>query len=382
MIGYRKLKLFLFVLLALVLVTISGYFFAQKKSVPEFRNKVERIMFEKKNKAPKYILTLSDKENKIQNSASSEQDTKPKVKLETISDFVNAAPLIAKLKEFKNHYSLNNIEVNPKLLENKDSLFLPKISDNNQKPWIEYGQQISVAPNFYKIAVIFKNMGIDQNSFNSINSALPSEVSFSFSPYALNKKDLILQARKKGHETYMDLLLASKDVLKADNGPLAMAITASPQENMSRFYKSLSVEAPIGGMLVVDGMVDETTSNQIQAYFQELKSRGLLMLDATLGNNVDNIAIDKISKKKADIIINDQLSAENIQKLLNMAEKTARENGQALIVANPKPVVVTAIINWIETFSPQLSYKQMKEQNITSIERPFALVPVSNLVVE
>ena len=65
MIGYRKLKLFLFVLLALVLVTISGYFFAQKKSVPEFRNKVERIMFEKKNKAPKYILTLSDKENKM-----------------------------------------------------------------------------------------------------------------------------------------------------------------------------------------------------------------------------------------------------------------------------------------------------------------------------
>lgn len=53
-----------------------------------------------------------------------------------------------------------------------------------------------------------------------------------------------------------------------------------------------------------------------------------------------------------------------------------------LIVIEPKPSAVLALSDWIKSFSPQLSYEQMKEQNITEIEKPFALVPISNLVVE
>lgn len=380
--GHRKkFQLAIVVSLVIVLITVSGYFFAQQKSQPEFRTKVERIMFEKKNKSPKYILTLPEKTAKAPEKRNTPEKVTP-TKLETLEDFVNAAPLVAKLKENKNLYALKIIENTPDFVEKKGEFILPKISDNGKKPWFDFGNQIQVAPNFYKIAVIFKNTGLDTKTFDSMNKALPSEVSFSFSPYTLKAKNLITEARKSGHETYMDLLLASKDVLKADNGPLSMGITASPEENMMRFYKSLSVDAPIGGMIVADGLIDETTQPQLNNYLQELKKRGLLMVDATNGNEINNIHTEKLARKKADILIDENLNPTNIQALLKRAENTAREKGQVLIVAVPKPIVITAIKNWAETFSPQLSYEEMKEQNITTIERPFALVPVSNLVVE
>ena len=378
----KKSKLAFFIFMAVVMVTMSGYFFAKKKSEPEFRTKIERIMFEKKNKSPKYILTLPEKKQKLPSKNKPSFLSEEPVKLETIEDFVKAAPLLAKLKDSSNNYSLNVVENIPDLIEKKDNFTLPKISNQNKKPWVEYGHQIQIAPNFYKVSVIFKNTGIDTKTFESMNKALPSEVSFSFSPYTIKASEMISNARKFGHETYMDLLLASKNVLKADNGPLAMGITVTPQENMYRFYKALSVNAPIGGMIIVDGLVDETTKNQLSNYLQELQQRGLLAIDATSGQEIDNIQVPNLPRKKADIVISDDFTQENIRNLLLKAEQTAREKGQVLIVATPKPIVITAIKNWVETFSPQLSYEEMKEQNITSIERPFALVPVSNLVVE
>ena len=247
---------------------------------------------------------------------------------------------------------------------------------------MEYGHQVQIAPNFYKVSVVFKNTGIDVRTFESMNKALPSEISFSFSPYTINASEMITDARKLGHETYMDLLLASRDVLKADNGPLAMGLTVGEEENMRRFYTALSSNAPIGGMTIVDGMIDETTKSLLLSALEELKNRGLLIVDATSGNEVENIQMPKLPRKKADIVISDNFTNENIQYLLKQAEQIAQDKGQVLIVATPKPIVITAIKNWAESFSPQLSYEQMKEQNITSIERPFALVPISNLVVE
>ena len=382
----KNFRFFFLVIIALLVVTVSGYFFAAQKSTPEYRSKIERIMFEKKNKAPKYILILPEKDTpQTPENEQIVQETEQKEvpqKLETLSDFVKAAPLIMKLKAAEGQYALPVLENNPDLIEKQGNLLLPKISNNNKKPWIEYGKIVSVAPNFYKIAVVLKNIGIDQAAFPNINAAMPSEVSFSFSPYTLNAAKLIVDARKKGHETYVDLLLASKDILKADNGPLSIGLTASEQENMQRLLKTLSVNAPIGGMVVVDGMVDQTTSDLLKQYLKELKNRGLLMIDATSEKGVDEIETPQLPRRKADIVIDDDFSWDHMKEIISQAEKIAKEKGQVLIAATPKPIVITALKNWFETFSPQLSYKQMKEQNITTIERPFALVPVSNLVVE
>lgn len=382
----QKQKYFILLVMAtIIIVAVAGYFSATKKSEPEYLSKIDRIMFDQKNQPPKYILTLPDKQPE-KKSEEVKTESKPEIKtepLETIDDFVNVVPLVSKLPEIKDQKPLKTIEINNDFVEQNGELKLPKIANNGRKAWIEYGQIVSVAPNFSKVAVIFKNIGLDDGITEAAISALPSEISLAFSPYTVDAAAKIKKARSHGHETYVDLLLSTKNVLKSDNGPLAMSLTLNPEENMGRLRKALAVEAPIGGMVVNDGVADKDTREQLSGFLEELNKRGLLMIDATANSEIDNLKESGLARKKADIIIDDDaLTPDRIAEKLHDAERLAQNNGQVTIVALPKPIVITAISEWVKTFSQPLSYEQMKEQKITSFEKPFALVPASNLVVE
>ncbi len=107
------------------------------------------------------------------------------------------------------------------------------------------------------------------------------------------------------------------------------------------------------------------------------------MIDAVSGQEINKIQESGLARKKAEIVIDESsLTQQAIAEKLQMAERLARENGQVMIVAAPKPIIITALSDWFKTFSQQLTYEQMKEMNVTSFDKPFALVPASNLVVE
>ena len=57
----QKLLILGIIIGIILFVTGIGYYFAKQKSEPEFDSKIARIMFERKNKSPKYIITLPDK---------------------------------------------------------------------------------------------------------------------------------------------------------------------------------------------------------------------------------------------------------------------------------------------------------------------------------
>jgi hypothetical protein len=56
---YDKLIVFLLVITASVLAI--GWWFAEEKSAPEYSSKIDKLMFDKNNKSPKWVLTLPDK---------------------------------------------------------------------------------------------------------------------------------------------------------------------------------------------------------------------------------------------------------------------------------------------------------------------------------
>ena len=130
--------------------------------------------------------------------------------------------------------------------------------------------------------------------------------------------------------------------------------------------------------LVVSGIYEE----------KENEDNGMSMFSNSVNiivtntNFISNMKIDNLAKLKADVLVDNDFSRVGLEKKLTEAENIAREKGRVLIVVEPKPSAVLALSDWIKSFSPQLSYEQMKEQNITEIEKPFALVPISNLVVE
>lgn len=375
-------------LVALAAIVAVGYFSAVKRSEPKYRNKVEEMMFEEGNKSPKYVITLPDKkspqelkEERQRREAATPDKHSADDGLTPQQRVLNNMPLLVKLKPIENVNPLKNVEVDASLTEQEGNYQLPK-TDGLRKPWSEYGRKVRVQPNFFRVAVVFKNFGIDKIGSPAIIHGLPPEVSFSFSPYAPDAAEQIKEARSAGHETYMDLLLPSKDYLSVDTGPLSMDITSSPEELIRRVKESLSVGAPLGGMVVAGGAAGVDSMGHLEKVLQEIGRRGLLLVNASGEETIDLIKVEGLARGTADIVIDGSFRPSDIRDKLEEAERFARNNGQVVIVAEPKPVVLLEVRRWLDSFSPQLSYDEMRAQNVTMPERPFAPVPLSNTVIE
>ena len=272
----KKLNAIKFLLLAVLCTIIGlfviGYFSANKKSEPVFRSKIEQIMYDTKNKSPKYVITLPDRTPKTkkeigeQKIAEASDNSQPKNSDDETKDPLQEAmqnlPHLKSLKKMQNKLALQFVEVNKNLIEEKGTYQIPKIK-RKKKPWEAYSKKVKVMPQFFKVAIVIKNFGINKANASLIADGLPDEVSFSFSPYASNIKDQVIYARNMGHETYIDFLLLSKDYLKSDSGPLSMSLTASIKENMDRLYKTLSGEFAVGGVVISQGVADDSNVEQL-----------------------------------------------------------------------------------------------------------------------
>ena len=349
-------------------------------------------MFDKDNKAPKFVLTLpnklvataKEKGNKVFVDALKKIEDDDNVENE-IMDFsleklLASVPNLFNLPKKSNTQKLEYIDLDENLTDiTSNTKKLPKISNDGRKPWSSYGNAINIQPNFKKVAIVIAGLGFDQNAINKIAEAFDSEVSMSFTPYTPKPYDAITKARASGHETYVDLLLSSRDFLKEDTGPLSINLNLSLEEALERVYTTISQPAPIGGIIIRDGVANDNNRMVISSILAEAKKRGLLVVDATSENGIDSIDVDGLARRKADIVINKDTNKETIKEYLKTAETIAFDKGQVLIVADPKPIIVVLLYNWINTFSPQISYEEAKT---VEISKPFALVPLSNLVVE
>lgn len=395
----KSLKYRLIGLLGLVFIILlvggTGYYFAGKNSEPEYLSKVDRILFDKKNKSPKYIITLPDKlsistapqqassdsDSKKAAATLQEDDLKSKIAQYTAQVMGNI-PHISKINDAEGLSPLPVVERESEYEQTINGITLPKISDDGRKPWIEFAQErSSIQPNFYRVSIMLKGLGINKIQTEQILSKLPREVSFSFSPYGEDNERLVQMARSLGHETYADLLLSPKDFLESDNGPLALSITESHEKNIEKTYKSISNAMPSGGIVINDGITSKEVELGLKDIMEKVGELGLLIVDATNGMEVEKIKTTGIARRKADIVITDY-TPKALKNTLKTAEEIARKQGTVVIVSDVKMSVVRELGEWVKTFSPQLTYQQMKEQNISKIERPFALVPISGTVVE
>lgn len=373
----RKLKITV-VLLTTLLVVSAGYYFAAKKSEPYYEKKIDKIMFDTKNKSPKYVITLPDRSKAPKTSQTDIPKQEEKVTTENLAKII---PLVTKLTPLSNMPKCDVTTPDASLTQEENGMLLPKISEKGQKPWVVYGNKVNVQPNYHKVALVIKNLGQDTGLTQASIQSLPSEISLSFSPYSFEMDEDIYKARMSGHETYADLLLPSKDYLKSDTGPLSLDLTSSVKQNKQKYLQILNRKSPIGGVIINDGVADESNREQLQEILKDMETRGLLMIDATSGDEISFIKTQNLARKKADIVLENNFSKDKIRSALAKAEDIAAENGNVLIVLSPKPVVLVEVSEWIKTFSPQLTYEQTKEKQI-EIDRPFVLVPVSNLVVE
>ena len=380
-------KLVTAILVIVIFMFAIGWWFAEEKSDPVYLSKIDKLMFDKDNKAPKLVLTLPDK---LQSTIKQDSDSfdrpqstpeKPQeAEIFSLEELLAGVPNILGLPNENPSITNKYVELAEELTETTETgNIYPKIAADGRKPWIEYGNVIQTQPNFKKVALVISNLGMDTVSASKISKIFPSEVSLSITPYTLKQHDVLVDARTSGHETYVDLPLASKDFMNEDTGPLAINFNLSSDIIQERFNKIIDKPAPFGGLIIGNGTFYDITNPVLQNLFSEIKDRGLLIIDAVSGEGLQNLKIDGLARRKADILIERDMTKEQIEEQLKKAEMIAFDKGQVLIVSDAKPFIIMALYKWIQTFSPQVSYEEAKSIDIT---KPFALIPVSNLVVE
>ena len=386
---FKYKKLIVVVLVIFLTVMGVGIYFAMEKGEPEYKSKIDKIIYDTKNKSPKYVITMPERTKRVIEQVknppiSSGVPARPEKEVITLQDLFDNIPTLSKIVPAATTSPLKYVSNVAAMVEGVDGLEIPKVSINGRKPWTEYGKKVQIQPNFYKVSIIIKNMGMDLAMTELLIKGIPANVSMSFSPYGRNLVEKIKMAREYGHETYVDLLLPSKDFLREDTGPLSLSTTASDDEILSRVRKTIGLGAPIGGVMVDKGYVGDDNLNQLQMVLNYIKECGLLMLDATNENGIDRIEVTALPRNKADIIIDSNYTKANIAKKLELAEMIAKEQGHVLIVVDAKPLPLAMIDDWVNTFSEPMSYEEAKNKgiDIKNIDKPFTLAPASSVVIE
>ncbi|MHB8285290.1 MAG: divergent polysaccharide deacetylase family protein [Caulobacteraceae bacterium] len=195
-----------------------------------------------------------------------------------------------------------------------------------------------------KVALIIGGLGLNAAATKSAIERLPPEVTLSFVPYAEGLQGWIDMARANGHEVMLELPMEPLDYPSNDPGPYTLMANGNPGETVKRLEWLLSratgyfaVTNYLGGKFVSSNSAMATLSAQ-------LKVRGLGMLD-------DGSAAGKgagIPRASASAVIDEQLSADEIDHQLLGLEAKALAHGSALGSGFSYPVTVDQVAHWAQ----------------------------------
>ncbi|MDD4556055.1 MAG: divergent polysaccharide deacetylase family protein [Alphaproteobacteria bacterium] len=379
MIDFLRQKIFVILIwfLTIAILASVAYVFAEIKTKPEFLNKIDYILYNKENLSPRYMIIMPDtvqsKQVSEQAQLKKQQIIKlqdEKVKITDPNDLAVEIPKIEKLVISNNLQPLDIVEITQ---ENMSMI------EQNSRKWITYSKTVDVPQKFFKVAIIIDRMGIHEKNSDKIIESVDGNVSLSFSPYARDLVEDIKSARRHGNETYLDLILPSQNFTEQDSGPLAIKLDDTPENNLKMLDEIEAQKAPIGGVVLL-GQANYEDRKAIKDILSLVKDKGLLFIDATKGDLIRGVKIQNLPRTKVDIVIDDALPKEALEQTFARAEIIARERGQVVMMLAPKPVNVIELQKWTDSFSPSLSYDEIRAGK--QVKKPFVLVPISTLVVE
>ncbi|MGG6428655.1 divergent polysaccharide deacetylase family protein [Acetobacter ghanensis] len=252
---------------------------------------------------------------------------------------------------------------------------LPKRGPHNTLPRQVYAApHVEVPPGTPMVALLIDGVGQSDDLTKEAISSLPGQISLAVSPYVADPDAIMEAARQHQHELLLSLPMqgesgkaadASKDAPTDSEGPKALGLLLSAQQNMDNLNWSLShLAGYVGVTNAFDGQNGGSFPNSsgFKPILTALNQRGLLYLNATPETRMDSS--DAVGS--ADVAINTDEDIVNIDIQLLKLQQLARQNGRAIGVLGPlRPVALACLRAWLP---------HLKDVGIT-------LVPVSQLIL-
>lgn len=222
---------------------------------------------------------------------------------------------------------------------------LPIIGPNGQLPAEAYARPFT-ANGKPKVALVVGGLGLNAALTRKAIETLPPEVTLSFAPYAEGLQGWIDMARANGHEVLLEAPMEPTDYPNNDPGPMTLLASSRPEETTRKLEWLLSRATGYYGLTNYLGSRFMATPAAMNGFTASLRQRGLAFVDdGSVGRTSGQLRVS------ADRVVDEDLSAEAINRQLTLLEAAARSRGQALGSGFAYPVTVDEAARWAQGLS-------------------------------
>jgi polysaccharide deacetylase 2 family uncharacterized protein YibQ len=219
--------------------------------------------------------------------------------------------------------------------------FLPIIASDGRNPAQAYARPF-VSNGKPRVALVIGGLGLNAKSTRQAIEQLPPEVTLSFVPYADGLQAWIDLARANGHEVLLEAPMEPVDYPNNDPGPYTLLTTSKPAETVQHLDWLLSRATGYFGVTNYLGSRFVTSDTAMATFSGDLHQRGLAFVD-------DGSAAKRgggIPRASADLVVDDQLAGDAIDKQLATLEADALQRGQSLGSGFAYPITLDEVGRW------------------------------------
>jgi polysaccharide deacetylase 2 family uncharacterized protein YibQ len=236
------------------------------------------------------------------------------------------------------------------LVEESDQGPLPKIGEKGRQPWRVYGRPFNNADERSRIALVVTHLGLSPQQTQQAITELPASVTLGFAPYARSLADWVQQARDNGHEVLLGLPMEPSDYPRNDPGPNGLMLANTAEENIERLNWILSRATGYVGVFNFMGSRFSVEKNALKPILQQLKNRGLLMLDtrasafSVMAPTAQEVGL---AYTIVDIAPDAKPNRGYIDRQLAKLTELASKNKHAVAIVRPFPITMLRLKRWI-----------------------------------
>jgi polysaccharide deacetylase 2 family uncharacterized protein YibQ len=253
--------------------------------------------------------------------------------------------------------------VDPSLIEDGPFGPLPRIGPDGRRPLFAYARAFNYEDRRPKVAVMILGLGLQAELFDAA-LALPGPIGVQLSPYAPDLPVLVARARRAGHEVLLGLPMEPADYPASDPGPHTLLADNSREENLKRLDWVLSRAS--GYAALVGGGGRFAGSDQVPGVLNVLAKRGLALIEVGADQLEGAAAAAGLPYASTPHAIDQEPSAQAIDRALAGLEAAAAAGGSALGLAQDYPVSLERLRLWVTTLA----------------DKGLVLAPVSAVLIE
>ncbi len=226
---------------------------------------------------------------------------------------------------------------------------LPVIAADGRQPWQVYARPFAQSGRRPRVAIVISGLGLSTLETLKALSELPPEVTLSFLPAAGNTARWLSQARRKGHETLLDLSLEPVDDPRQYVGPHTLFASLEPRQNLERLDWVMSRGTGYIGLATYMGEHFARSPEELRPILGELKKRGLAFFDArTTGVGPAMALASELDLPHAGAlrVLDAEVSTRAVFAVLASLERLAKTHGSAIGIGSAYPETITAVTRW------------------------------------